>query len=138
MRVQDGRRSELELAKFVPLLTLLKSEDLPVAQFARLSVVKSSHATEAMFGLFKAAWRWCYREHLQTIVIATPPWSKPIYDFMFFQHLGAEGEFEHEVAGGAQHVTMKLPVLDAESMWRRGQNPLCTVFFDTDHPSLAI
>jgi len=91
-----------------------------------------------MFGLFKAAWRWCYRERLQSIVIATPPWSKPIYDFMHFEHLGLNGVFEHTFAGGAQHVTMRLPVLDAESVWRHGQNPLSTMFFDTEHPNLSI
>jgi hypothetical protein len=138
MRVQDGRIAPLELRKFVPLDSLLQLADQPAAQFARLSVVKTPQATEAMFGLFKAAWRWCYIENIQTIVIATPLWSKLIYDFMFFEHLGRNGEFVHELAGGAQHVVMKLPVQTAESVWRAGQHPLYTEFVDTVHPNLSI
>jgi hypothetical protein len=138
MRVQDERQAPLELRKFVPIDALLTSTDRPAAQFARLSVVKSMQATEAMFGLFKAAWSWCRDEGLRSIVIATPPWSKPIYDFMFFEHLGPDGEFAHEFAGGANHVVMKLPVQAAETIWRRGQSPLCKEFFDTAHPQLSL
>ncbi len=138
LRVQDERRAPLELRKFVPLDDLLLPADRPAAQFARLSVVKSPQAVDAMFALFKAAWLWCREKDLQTLVIATPPWSKPVYDFVFFEHLGAKGAFCHQYAGGAQHVVMKLPVHAAESMWRAGDHPLCTAFLDIRHPNLAI
>jgi hypothetical protein len=137
MRVQDGRRSKLELASFVALEALISPDELPAAQFARLSVNRGSQATEAMFGLFKAAWSWCYGERLRTVVIATPRWSKPIYDFMLFEHLGPKGEFEHALAGGARHVTMKLPIVNLQALWRPRDCPLCTVFFDEQHPNLS-
>jgi hypothetical protein len=137
MRVQDGRRARLELASFVALDALIPADELPAVQFARLSVIRGSQATEAMFGLFKSAWSWCYREKLRTIVIATPRWSKPIYDFMLFENLGPNGEFEHALAGGARHVTMKLPVVELEALWRPRKWPLCTVFFENQHPNLS-
>lgn len=138
MRVQDGRVAELELSRFVPLDALLDAGHKPAAQFARLSVVKAQQSTDAMFGLFKAAWRWCLGEGLQSIVIATPPWSRPVYDFMFFEELGKEGQFNHEFAGGTLHVSMMLPVIRAEDIWRAGCNPLCEQLFDITHPTLAI
>ena len=138
MRIQDERCSPLDLRDFVPLDSLLASSDRPAAQFSRLSVLKSSQATNVMFGLFKAAWLWGYAEGLQSIVIATPPWSKLIYDFMSFQHLGPNGEFAHEYAGGTRHVVMKLPIQTLERLWRPMQFPLCREFFDTRHPLLSI
>ena len=137
MRVQDGRRSKLELERFVSLGELVGPEDLPATQFGRLSVIKAPSSPTVMYGLFKAAWRWAFRESIRNIVITTPPWSKPIYDSMFFTSLGPRGEFLHPFAG-ASHVTMKLPVLTAEEIWRSGSSPLCRQIFDTDHPHLEI
>jgi hypothetical protein len=91
-----------------------------------------------MFGIFKAAWRWCLREGLESIVLASPPWARPIYDFMLFEHLGPEGEFEHALAGGAPHVSMRLPVKGAERLWRSADHPLCLSFFDTWHAQLEV
>lgn len=138
MRVQDGRVAELELGRFVPLGTLLAADQRPAAQFARLSVIKAHQSTDAMFGLFKAAWRWCLGEKLKSIVIATPPWSRPVYDFMFFEEMGRDGQFDHKFAGGTLHVSMRLPVQDAEDIWRTGLHPLSEHFIDRIHPSLII
>jgi len=138
MRVQDGRRGALELERFVPLVELVGPEDLPATQFGRLSVIKAPGSRTVMYGLFKAAWRWALRENIRNIVITTPPWSKPIYDAMFFAALGPRGEFLHQYAGGAPHITMTLPVLGAEKIWRVGGSPLCQQIFDTDHPHLEI
>lgn len=138
MRVQDGRVSTLELASHVPLDDLLAPEDKPAAQFSRLSVVKGPESTNVMFALFKSAWRWCLAEQIPSIVIATPPWSKPIYDFMFFDDLGPEGHFSHEYAAGTLHVTMRLPAIRAENIWRTGVCPLCDQFIDISHPALDL
>lgn len=137
MRVQDSRAGSLELTHFVPLDRILLNENYPAAQFARLSVVKHSKGPDAMFGLFKAAWRWCVTNHIQSIVIATPPWAKSIYDFMCFDDLGPEGRFVHKLAGNAEHVTMRLDVTQAEGIWRSNAQPLCTTFFDMSHPSIC-
>jgi len=138
MRVQDGRVSPLELARFVPLDSLLSGEEKPAAQFARLSVTKRNQAADVMFGLFKAAWGWCLREGIPSIVIATPPWSKPVYDFMFFEDLGIRGHFSHAFAGYALHVAMRLPVSSAEQIWRAGASPMCKQFLDVTHPALIL
>jgi hypothetical protein len=71
-------------------------------------------------------------------VIATPRWSKPIYDFMFFDDLGTKGRFSHMYAAGALHVTMWIPVVRVEEIWRAGRSPLCEQFFDITHPALEI
>src|SRR5690606_25335877 len=67
LRVQDGRHVPLELEHFVSLSGHLGPEEFPASQFARLSVIKGERSTDAMFGVFKAAWHWCYREGLRTI-----------------------------------------------------------------------
>lgn len=138
LRVQDGRQGPVELTRFVNFMPLLRDDEKPVAQFARLSMLKTAHSPEAMFGLFKAAWRWCLLQGHGAIVIATPIWSKPIYDFMFFRGLGPDGEFAHPFARKAIHYTMVLPAQGAEVIWRAGEQPLCTQLFDIEHPSLAI
>lgn len=138
LRVQDGRAGPVELTRFVDFMPLLRDDEVPVAQFARLSMLKTPHSPEAMFGLFKAAWRWCFLEGHRAIVIATPIWSKPIYDFMFFRGLGEGGEFEHPFARKAIHYTMVLPAQDAEVIWRAGKQPLCMQLFDIEHPNLAV
>lgn len=137
MRVQDSRCGALELARLVRLDALLLPSEQPVAQFARLSVLKKPGSLNVMFGLFKAAWRWCIAEGLETIVIATPPWSKPIYDFMYFEDRGSKGRFTHQLAGGAEHATMTLPVRRAAEIWRQHGHPLALQFIDAEHPSLA-
>ena len=138
MRVQDGRVSKLELGRFVPLANLLPPAGRPAAQFARLSVTKGPQAINAMFAMFKAAWSWCLLENIPNIVIATPPWSKHVYDFMLFDDLGVKGHFSHDFAGGALHVTMRLPVSRAEQIWRTAKNPLCEQFLDVTHPALIL
>jgi hypothetical protein len=138
LRVQDGRHSGLELNTFVAASTVLLPGEHPAAQFARLSVIKKPAATEVMFGLFKAAWHWCYREKLSTILIATPPWAKPIYDFLLFESLGPGSRFKHDLIGGIEHDVMKFGVQSAEQTWRARGNPLCKQFFEVDHPRLAI
>jgi hypothetical protein len=138
MRVQDGRISTLELARSVPLENLLVSQYQPAAQFGRLSVMKRPYSINVMFAIFKSAWRWCFLEKIESIVIATPPWSRHIYEFMFFNSLGAKGHFSHKYAGGALHVTMLLPVARAEDIWRAGRSPLCEQFLDITHPALEL
>lgn len=138
MRVQDEREGPLELNRFVPLDLLLREEVRPAAQFARLSVLKTSASPDVMFGLFKAAWRWCLREGLESIVLASPPWARPIYDFMQFESLGAEGEFEHALAGGARHVSMRLPVKGASRRWQAAGHPLYAAFVETEHSALFV
>ena len=139
LRVQDERVSTLELTRFVPLDDLLLHEHRPAAQFARLSVTKGPHSTKAMFAVFKAAWRWCLLEGISSIVIATPPWSRYLYDFMLFEELGSsKGHFRHKFAADALHVAMRLPVAGAERLWRAGGSPLCEQFFDTKHPALEL
>ena len=138
MRVQDGRAGNVELAKFVPLEELLEPSERPYVQFARLTARKEPGRVDVMFGLFKAAWRWCLAEGLETIVIATPPWSKPIYDFMHFEDRGPVGRFRHRLAGNAEHVTMTLPVQGCETLWRSRRQPLSRLFFDVEHPGLVI
>ena len=135
LRVQDGRAGSVELSKFVPLEELLKPAERPYVQFARLTARKAPGSLDVMFGLFKAAWRWCLAEGLETIVIATPPWSRPIYDFMHFEERGPSGRFRHRLAGSAEHVTMTLPVQGAETLWRRRRQPLSGLFFDVDDPA---
>jgi len=138
MRVQDGRVSTLELTRFVPLDSLLGPEDRPAAQFSRLSVMKEAKSTSVMFALFKSGWRWCLTQRIPSIVIATPPWSRPIYDFMSFDDLGPQGHFLHKFAAGALHVTMRLSVDRAAGIWRAGACPLCEQFIDIPHPALEI
>ncbi|MEZ5564127.1 MAG: hypothetical protein R3F24_00825 [Gammaproteobacteria bacterium] len=138
LRVQDGRHGPVELTQFVDFMPLLGERETPIAQFARLSMLKTPHSPEAMFGLFKAAWRWCFLEGHGAIVIATPIWSKAIYDFMFFRGLGTSGEFAHPFARKAIHYTMVLPAQDAELIWRTGEQPLCSQFVDIEHPRLTV
>lgn len=138
LRVQDSRRGPLELARLVDIGALLAPMDHPAAQFSRLTALKRPAAMNVMFGLFKAAWSWCRDEGLASIVIATPRWSRPIYDYMLFSELGAEGRFAHPFLAGTEHACMKLPVQHAERVWRAGGQPLCGQFFDTDHPALRI
>ena len=137
LRVQDSRVSELELASRVPLDTILSAAQMPAAQFSRLSVSKHPDGYEAMFALFKAAWRWCFLNGLESIVIASPPWARPIYDFMCFDDLGPAGRFTHELAGNAEHVSMRLDAQHAEAIWRSHGQPLCTVFCDIAHPRIC-
>lgn len=137
MRVEDSSVSTLELASRVPLNALLTVGQWPAAQFSRLSVIKHPEGQEAMFALFKAAWRWSFFNDLRSIVIATPPWARLIYDFMCFDELGPSGRFTHELAGGAEHVSMRLDVQDAEVIWRSHGQPLCTVFVDVFHPRIC-
>ena len=138
MRIQDSRIGSLELQRFVDVETLISHEDKPVAQFSRLTASKGEQSVSAMFGLFKAGWLWCMKEQLKSIVIATPHWSKPIYDFMLFNDLGPLGRFKHQFAGDSEHVTMKLPVQEAEYIWRRGGQPLCAQFTEIEHADLVV
>lgn len=138
MRIQDGRVRALELGSCVDLVAYESLIATPLTQFSRLSVVKAPRRYDAMFGLFKAAWRWAYAEGLRSIVIGTPRWSKPIYTFMCFQSLGDAARFAHPLAPAATHETMTLPVREAEHLWRQANQPLCEQFFDIWHPRLHI
>lgn len=138
LRVQDGRMTPVELTRFVDFMPLLRPEEKPVAQFARLSMLKTPRSPEAMFGLFKAAWHWCYRQGHGGIVIATPVWSKPIYDFMVFRPLGPEAQFTHPFARQATHYTMVLQAKNAEDVWRACRHPLCEQFCDIEHLDLLL
>ena len=136
MRVQDGRKGPLELAKSINLGSLLKPNEHPTAQFSRLSVAKGPDSMSAMFGLFKAGWRWCVRQQVSSILCATPPWARPIYDFMLFRTLGKEGEFVHEFPAPVPHISMLLPVSASIDMWRRAGIPVLGQFVDLHHPDL--
>lgn len=136
LRVQDGRAGPLELTRHVSLHQL--SECLPraMAQFARLAAVRHPEAMDVMFGLFKAAWQWCFRNGLEQIVIATPPWTRPIYDHLCFEDAGDGGRFRHPVSTRGLHSTMHFGVQTAERRWRSVQHPHCRQFFEEDHPLL--
>lgn len=136
MRVQDGRQGPLELRRFIDIDTVLSPEERPAAQFGRLSVLRSPENIHVMFAIFKTAWHWCAAEGLRTIIIASPSWSKPIYDFMHFDSAGAAGRFAHHYAGGAVHETMKLPIHALEARWRSRDMPLSDQYFAMHHPML--
>jgi len=138
IRVQDGRQTLVELARFTPLEQLVDEADLPVAQFARLSAPKSPRSREAMFALFKSAWRWTRKEGIQSIVLATPRWSKPIYETLLFRDLGERAAFRHGYGTPTQHRTMLLNAQGAEELWRSHNHPLSKLFFDTCHPALEL
>ncbi len=120
----------------MPIECLLKPEHCPPAQIGRLSVLKGPRATDAVFGMAKAAWLWCLQQGIGAMVIASPPWAFHIYKFMHYEDLGEEGWFHHPFARGALHVTMVLPVATAERRWRELGNPLCAQMFDIEHPRL--
>lgn len=136
MRVQDGRVAELELARFVPLDSLLDSLGKPAIQGARLSVVKNARSMDAMIALFKAGWLWCRRENIKSIVMANPPWVKPLYDFLLFEDLGSSGHFQHAFLANTPHITMGMPVDRPASTWMAVQHPLCSQFNELVHPGL--
>lgn len=136
LRIQDGRAGCVELQRFVDFMPALKANEMPFAQFARLSVQKSPHSGDAMFSLFKSAWLWCYRERLGGIVLATPIWAKSIYKFMMFRDLGPQSEFRHPFARNAVHYSMAISVPNVEKIWRDAGNPLADEFFGTHHPHL--
>ncbi len=136
MRVQDGRSGPLELRRFVDPEVVLEAAERPASQFGRLSVLRSVENTHVMFGVFQCAWHWCFREGIKTIVIASPSWSKSIYDFMHFQSAGETGRFLHHFAGDAPHETMKLPVQTAEPLWRDHGHPLSDQFFCKQYPQI--
>lgn len=138
LRVQDGRHGPLELARFVNYDRLLYESERPPAQIGRLSVMKFPMAPEVMFGMFKAAWRWCLKEGIASIVIASNRWSRPFHDLMLFRHLGPDGHFEHPFARNAPHFAMALSVPEADAIWRRNACPLVREFLDTFHPNLEI
>lgn len=138
LRVQDSRVGSVELQSRVDLSSAVSCSEWPVAQFSRLSSIKSARTTDVLFGLFKAAWHWCLVGGIETIVIATPPWSKPIYEFMCFQEFERSLRFRHELAGNVEHSCMKLPVHGAEAIWRAAHQPLCRQFFDMQHADLRI
>lgn len=136
MRVQNGRHGPLELNRFIDVDAVLNPDERPAAQFGRLSVLRSPENTHVMFAVFKTAWQWCFQEGLQTIIIASPSWSKSIYDFILFDSAGEAGRFEHHYAGGAVHETMKLPMQSLEPLWRSCDMPLADQFFAMQHPML--
>lgn len=138
MRVQDGRVSTLELARFIPLHSLLRSDHMPAIQGARLSVIKKPEATDAMLALFKSVWQWCVREHIRSILIASPPWARPVYDFLMFEDLGPQGCFEHRLLGHTPHVSMRMPVDKPRSAWSSALHPLYAQYNDTHHPALML
>lgn len=137
MRVQDGRISELELSRFVPLNSILNPDQKPLIQGARLSVIKMAQASDAMIALFKAVWLWCLNEEIRNIVIATPPWAKPIYEFLSFDDLGPRGHFSHEFLTDTPHSSMIIPVKRPITVWPDISHPLFQNFCCTDHPSLV-
>lgn len=136
MRMQDGRMSELELSRLVPLDTLLDPGDKPAVQIGRLSVIRTDRSTDAVFGIFKSSWLWCLRRGIGSMVIASPPWARHVHRFMYFEDIGPDGHFHHQFAGGALHITMKLSVTRAEEIWRSYKSPICEQIFDIDHPFL--
>lgn len=136
MRVQDSRRGPLELTRFVDVDRLLTPAESPAVQFGRLSVLRSPESIHVMFAVFKAAWQWSFQEGLETIVIASPSWSKAIYDFLHFRSAGEAGSFTHQFAAGARHETMLLPAQSVEPLWRSRQMPLADQFFAVQHPMI--
>jgi acyl carrier protein len=139
MRVQDGRLGALEIAKFINIQAILKTHQHPAVQMARLSVLHGPEAMDLMFGIIKAAWGWCIRNEMASIICAAPSWTRDIYDFMLFSSLGPAGEFFHDFPTPTPHATMLLsPLVGAELLWRTNNHPLCGQFFDTYHPGLFI
>lgn len=136
LKITDGRANQLELEKYVHVTEFLPNTYFPLCQYSRLSVLKGPDSLNAMVGLFKSAWSWSRSERLTTIIIATPPWSKHIYDKMCFTDIGPIGEFEHPLAGNAHHVVMTLPVDDVPVLWRKSSSDWVEQFFETEHLNL--
>lgn len=138
MRVQDGRAARLEIARFIPLDSLLSPDQMPAIQGARLSVLKKLEATDAMLALFKSVWQWCVRENIRSILIASPPWARPAYDFLMFEDLGPLGHFAHRFLDDTPHISMRMPVDKPISVWPIVQHPLYAQYNRIFHPHLEL
>lgn len=136
LRLQDERHGPLELARHVALDGLLPASSRPHAQFARLAALRRPESLDTMFGLFKAAWRWCLITGVETMVIATPPWARPMYEHLCFADLGQAGRFHHPFSPRAEHATMELGVRTAEQRWYTAARTLSPQFFGQPHPML--
>ena len=137
LRLSSSRKRDTGLASYVPLNRILNDMEKPYIQFARLSAPKSARARDAMFALFKSAWRISERTGHRSIVLAAPPWAIRTYELLQFRDVGDKGEFVHSFGRPVAHRTMVLPIHDIYNFWRSHSNPLCNLFFDTEHPQLT-
>jgi predicted GNAT family N-acyltransferase len=137
LRLSSGRERDTGLASYVPLNRILHDIERPYVQFARLSAPRSARARDAMFALFKSAWRISERTGHKSIVLAAPPWARRTYELLQFRDVGDKGEFVHAFGRPVPHRTMVLPIHDIYNFWRSHSNPLCDLFFDNEHAQLT-
>lgn len=136
LRLTSGRERDTDLASYVRLNRILDDIEKPYVQFARLSAPKCARARDAMFALFKSAWRIAERSGHNSIVLAAPPWTIRIYEMLQFRDVGDEGVFVHSFGRPVPHRTMVLPIHDIYNFWRTNANPLCDLFFDNEQPPI--
>ena len=137
LRLSSGRQRDTGLASYVPLNRILDDIEKPYIQFARLSAPKSARARDAMFALFKSAWRIAQRTGHNSIVLAAPPWTIRTYELLQFRDAGEEGKFVHRFGRPVAHRTMVLPLHDIYNFWTTHSNPLCDLFFDKENPQVT-
>ncbi len=135
MRLLDSRAGELELATHVDLQALLPAACWPLRQAARMCAISHVRRVEALFALQKAIWARALRDGVQTLILATPYWSRWMYEALQFTDLGDAAMFSHPLTG-ALHRVMIFHVPSAQSRLEAAGNPLSRQLFRTSHPTL--
>lgn len=135
MRLSDSRFGPLELAGMVDLPALLPGRHLPLLQCARLCAAPHPRRMEALFALQKAMWRRALKDGVQSLVLATPYWSRWMYEALQFTDLGDAAGFTHPLTG-VPHRVMIFDVPSAQARLEGAGNPLAAQLFRTIHPGL--
>ena len=135
MRVQDSRAGPVELARLVELGALVPGREWPLLQCARLAAVRHPKRMAALFALMKAMWRRALADGVQNLILATPYWSRWMYEALQFTDLGDAAAFAHPLSGAA-HRVMLFDVPSAQSRLEGAGNPLAAQLFHTQHPLL--
>jgi hypothetical protein len=135
MRVQDSRHGPMELSRLVDLGALVPGREWPLLQCARLAAVRHPRRIAALFALMKAMWLRALADGVQNLILATPYWSRWMYEALQFTDLGDAAAFAHPLSGAA-HRVMIFDVPSAEARLEGAGNPLAAQLFRTHHPLL--
>jgi len=139
MRILDRRHGKIELDEFIEVDSLLTEHEKQCAEVTRFSFSKHLKSKLIKYLLWKAVFRYCQANQINTLLISMPPSAARDYQRLFLlEDLGPSGVYHHRRLGNAEHHTFKCDIPRTIEFLRSSKHPLYEFFCTDNHPNISM
>jgi len=142
MRILESLSGPIELHSFVDLTAILPPSQFQaeqsIAEASRFTILSGAQSKELKLLLWKTFYLFCLDRGVEFMLACVRKPAARDYLQLFFDDVGAAGQFIHPHLGQHAHYTYIAHAPSLERRFRATQHPLADFFLNTPHPFIDL